>query len=142
MLIKMLFVCLYLSVLLVLIHTWKKSVSKRIQKAKKGQKKDPEMCLFHVLIADFRALTLFCHYLITESNSNFFSSLLLDLLERYADIHLSPSPTRDCQAFGFSWWRMVLRYFLVRFGFCFVVLFFCFFLLIHGMLSPFMLHQH
>lgn len=114
------------------------SVSKMIQKAKKGQKKDPEMCLFHVLVADFHALTLFCHYLITESNSNFFSSLLLDLLERYVDIHLSPSPTRACQAFGVSdggWFSGVFWL-----GLVFVLLFGVF--LIHGMLSPFMLHQH
>lgn len=78
------------------------SVSKIIQIIQKKGKKDPEMCLFHVLVADVHALTLFCHYLLTESNSNFFSSLLLDLLERYVGIHLSPSPTRACQAFGFS----------------------------------------
>lgn len=83
------------------------------------------MCLFHVLVADFHALTLFCHYLITESNSNFFSSLLLDLLERYVDIHLSPSPTRACQVFGVSdggWFSGVFwlgLVFVLFFGFFF-----------------------
>lgn len=71
------------------------SVSKIIQTAEKGQKGSR-----NVLVADFHALTLFCHYLLTKPNSVFFSSLLL--LKRYVGIHLFPSLTRACQAFGFS----------------------------------------
>lgn len=59
-----------------------------------------------------------------EPSSNFFSSLLLVILERYVDIHLSPSTTRIWQAFVF----------LLMEGGSQVHFF-----LIHGMLTPFML---